>query len=119
MAKILLIDDSRFARLRMKDFLRDSGFEVVEAGDGSEGLEKLESEKPDCVICDLLMPVLDGFGLLEAVKTKGISTPVLILTSDIQEKTRARALELGAVDLINKPPKYDEVVDQLKKYIGE
>lgn len=113
MAKILIIDDSRFARLKLSDNLKEGGFEVVEAGNGEEGLTVTKEQKPDIIICDLLMPVMDGFGFLESVKEEGIDTPVLVLTSDIQDKTRDKAMELGAIGIINKPPKYDQVIEQL------
>jgi DNA-binding response OmpR family regulator len=113
MPKVLIIDDSRYARLKLSKPITDAGFEVLEAENGLEGLDLVRREAPDCVLCDLLMPVMDGYGFLENIKKEGITVPVLVLTSDIQEKTRKRTLELGAVDLINKPPKYDEVVKRI------
>ncbi len=118
MAKILIIDDSRFTRLKLSTPLKKAGFEIIEAGDGAEGLKLTLEENPDCILCDLLMPVMDGFGFLESVKKENTQTPVLILTSDIQERTRQKALELGAIDLINKPPKYPEVIEKLKNLTG-
>lgn len=114
MAKILIIDDSRFARLKLSDNLNDGGFEVIEAAHGEEGLTATREHKPDVIICDLLMPIMDGFTFLEKIKEEGIDTPVLVLTSDIQDKTREKAMNLGAVGIINKPPKYDLVIEQIK-----
>jgi DNA-binding response OmpR family regulator len=119
MAKILIIDDSRFARLKLSDNLKTGGFDVVEASNGEEGLKVAESEQPDCIICDLLMPVMDGFGVLRGLKDKGLKIPVLILTSDIQDKTRAKVLELNATDLINKPPKYDEIIAKINDLLRD
>ncbi len=119
MAKILIIDDSRFARLKMSANLKDAGFEVIEAVEGAEGFEITQKEKPDIVICDLLMPVMDGFGYLRKIKEEGLDVPVLILTSDIQEKTRARAMELGAADLVNKPPKYEDVIEKINALVSD
>lgn len=117
MPKVLIIDDSRFARLKLAKPIAEAGFEVLEAGNGLEGLDLTRKEKPDCILCDLLMPVMDGYAFLENIKKDGITIPVLVLTSDIQDKTRKKALELGAADLINKPPKYSDVIEKLKSVI--
>ena len=119
MATILIIDDSRFARLKLSQNIKEGGFDVLEAANGVEGLKLTREEHPDGIICDLLMPEMDGFGFLENLKKDGIPIPVLILTSDIQEKTRKRIMELGAVDLIHKPPKYDDVIERLRTLTRE
>lgn len=119
MAKVLIIDDSRFARLKLSDNIKSEGFEIVEAGNGEEGLEVTRKENPDCIICDLLMPVMDGFGFLDKLREENLDIPVLILTSDIQDKTRKAVFEKGAVDLITKPPKYEEVVGKINQVLRE
>ncbi|MCP4149018.1 MAG: response regulator [bacterium] len=62
--------------------------------------------------------VRDGFQFLEVLKAENIQIPVFILTSDIQEKTRERVMELGAVELLNKPPKYSDVVEKIRSAIS-
>lgn len=119
MAKILIIDDSKFARLKLVDNIKEGGFDICEAANGEEGLKQVREENPDCIICDLLMPVMDGFGFLDQLKEGGYHIPVLILTSDIQDKTREIALQKGAIGLINKPPKYAEVIQQLHEVLRE
>ena len=79
----------------------------------------LENQNLDIVLCDLLMPVMDGFGFLSALKEMNKPVPVLILTSDIQERTRRKALESGALDLLHKPPKYDEVIQKIHDILKE
>ncbi|MCP4150748.1 MAG: response regulator, partial [bacterium] len=79
MPKVLIIDDSRFARLKLSRNIEEAGFEIVEAGDGAEGLELTRKEAPDCIICDLLMPEMDGFQFLEVLKAENIQIPVFIL----------------------------------------
>lgn len=113
MAKVLIIDDSRFARLKLAKPIKEAGFEVVEAANGVEGLEKTKTEKPDVVLCDLLMPEMDGMGYLKHVKEMAVDVPVLIVTSDIQERTRKAAMDLGAFDVLNKPPKTPEVLEKI------
>ncbi len=114
MATILIIDDSRFARLKLSNNIKEGGFDVLEAANGVEGLEVTRAEHPDCIVCDLLMPEMDGFMFLEYLKQEGIAIPVLILTSDIQKKTRKRIMALGAVDVVHKPPKYEDVIEKLR-----
>ena len=84
MAKLLVTDDSLFQRMRIVSWLIDEGFETVQAGSGLEALEILASEDLDLVICDLLMPDMDGFEFLEALKAKGLEIPVVIHTANIQ-----------------------------------
>ena len=116
MSKILIVDDSGFSRNMTKRALAGLGHEVLTANDGVSGLAAIESEQPDCVILDLLMPVLDGFGVLEVLQTQGdAAPPVVVVSADIQESTRERVLSLGAIQILNKPASKD----QLLKVIGE
>ncbi len=103
MATILIIEDSRFTRSSISKVLKASGYEVLEAENGSQGLEAILRSRPDAVISDLLMPEMDGFELLEALRSRAISVPVIIMSADIQDTTRSRVLELGAKILLNKP----------------
>lgn len=103
MARILIIDDSKFQRKCLSRMLGAMGHEVTEAENGAIGLQVHEAVKPDIIISDLLMPVLDGIGLLRGLKEKGATTPVVVVTADIQECTREECLQLGAKALLNKP----------------
>ena len=114
MGKILVIDDSQFQRSKVVGYLTDAGYQTVEAVNGRAGLKLIESETPDLVLLDLLMPELDGFGVLEAMKTNGTSVPVIVLTADIQETRKARCLELGAASFLNKPPKSEALLEAVR-----
>lgn len=114
MLKILITDDSWVARMALKKVLVPA-YEVEEAGDGNTALAKIDSWKPDLLILDLLMPEPDGFAVLATLKAKGMPVPVLVMSADIQETTREKIRELGAVDLINKPPRPEVVLALLKK----
>ena len=103
MARILLIDDSKFQRKYMSRMLCDLGHEVSEAENGATGLQMIETVKPEMIISDLLMPVLDGLGLLRGLKKGNFSIPVVVVTADIQETTKQECLELGAKVFLNKP----------------
>ena len=103
MALILLIDDSEFARLFTGKTLKNAGYELVEAEDVIGGLKALTTCTPDCIITDLLMPGMNGQKILVALRDRNIRIPVIVLTADVQVKTRETCLELGAVDVLNKP----------------
>ncbi len=118
MARILVIDDSIFARLKICNILKAIGHDTVEAVDGRDGLQKAMTERPDCIFTDLLMPELDGIGLLAALQEAGLDLPVVVLTADIQETKRAQCLELGAVDFIHKPPQGRELARAMEKVLG-
>jgi CheY-like chemotaxis protein len=101
--KILVIDDSRFQRSQLTRMLGQLGHEVIGAGNGQEGLVMLLQEGPDVVLCDLLMPVLDGFGFLAMVKAQAIPTPVIVASADVQNSTRELCFQLGARSFVTKP----------------
>lgn len=103
MARILLVDDSRFQRKCIVKMLSELGHEVSEAENGALGLKAAEEIKPDMIISDLLMPEMDGIGLLRGLKSRGCTIPVVVVTADIQECTKQECLELGAKDFLNKP----------------
>jgi CheY-like chemotaxis protein len=100
---ILVVDDSVFSRLHTKKVLQEAGYTVAEAGNGAAALATMDSQAFDCIVTDLLMPTLDGFGLLEAVQKRHAGTPVVVLTADIQTATHARCVELGASGFVQKP----------------
>lgn len=109
MAKILIVEDSKFQRNNIKKILLSDGHEVFEAENGQIGLDTFEKENFDLVVSDLVMPVVDGFGLLEGLKKKKTKTPVIVLTADIQPHVKERCLELGAIAFLNKPLKSEEI----------
>jgi CheY-like chemotaxis protein len=102
-AAILVVDDSAFLRKRVLEALKPEGYSLQEAGNGVLALAAMGERQFNCVVTDLLMPEMDGFGLLAAMRERGIGTPALVLTADIQKTTRARCEELGAVQILNKP----------------
>lgn len=119
MALIQIIEDSSFQRKCISRILEGAGHQVIQAENGKDGLEKLESNNPQVIFCDLLMPELDGFEFLEALRGKGNNLPVVMLTSDIQETSKSRCMELGANYFINKPPNEKEMFEVLDKILKE
>lgn len=117
MKKILIIDDSKFTRLNLSSFFKENNYEIYEAENGIEGLEAIKNHNPDCILSDILMPEMDGYEFLESLNKKNIRIPVIILTADIQATTKKKVIEAGAVGLMNKPPKYPELLNLIESAI--
>lgn len=101
---ILICDDSKFSRKRVRAALEESWIgEIHEAEDGDQALEVCRSEALDLILLDLTMPIMDGFQLLAALDQEDIRPTVIVISADVQEGARARALELGAAEFIPKP----------------
>jgi two-component system chemotaxis response regulator CheY len=115
MAKVLIVDDSMFSRSMIKKVVNKIGHEAIEAANGLEGLKKIIDEKPDIVFTDLLMPEMDGVGLLTAVKEKNLEIPIVVVSANVQNTVRQQCLELGATEFFNKPPDKEK----LQKYLEE
>jgi len=117
MTKILVVEDERRIRELLVDILLDSGYDVIEAEDGWEGLEIACIEHPDIMLLDVMMPAMDGFQVLEKLKGDPAvqSIAVIMVTAKGQETDVVKAKELGAIGYICKPWDPDEVETQVKK----
>ena len=104
MAKILLIDDERFIRSSLREILEYENYEVVEAQDGAEGLQKIRDEEFDLVLCDIKMPILDGLDVLEQVKQLERVPQFIMISAHGTIETAVEATKKGAFDFIPKPP---------------
>lgn len=118
MALILVVEDSSFQRNIIVKILEKLEHKTLTAENGKKGLEALEANTPDCILCDLLMPEMDGFGFLEHLKEKNLQTPVIILTSDIQDTVKQRCLDLGATNFLNKPAQEGQISEALTAILG-
>jgi len=116
MAKKILIaeDDQPMARaLELK--LKKEGFDVKVAANGEEAVKFIEAEKFDLVLMDLMMPKKDGFGVLEDLKAKGITVPIIITSNLSQEEDKRKTKELGAQDfLVKSDTSIIEIVQKVK-----
>jgi len=120
-SKIVLVEDDKYIARAYKAGLERAGFEMFMATDGAEGLEKIKSEKPDLVLLDLIMPVKNGFEVLEELKMNDElkNIPVVILSNLGQDSDVARGKALGAVDyLIKTDWSMQEVVEKVKEHIA-
>jgi CheY-like chemotaxis protein len=115
MTSILIVDDAAFSRRMIKKYLQTDGYSILEATNGKEGLEMVVDHQPDGILTDLLMPDLNGFEFLEALQNKGFNIPVAVVSADIQDSSRQRALELGATGFVNKPPKQEELLQIVRQ----
>jgi CheY-like chemotaxis protein len=115
--KILLIEDSEFVQRTFLSVLSSAGFQVSIARGGTEGLASVAGEKPDLVLLDLMMPVLDGFKVLSFLKgdPKTADIPVIVLSAKGNPEEIQKAISMGAKDFLKKsttPPK--KVLEKIK-----
>jgi DNA-binding response OmpR family regulator len=110
MARILVVDDEPDILLMLRMSLEDEGHEVFLAADGEAGLVGLADHQPDVVVLDVMMPVLDGFGMLERKRATGDTTPVVMLSAKSEQADVDRALALGAVEFVSKPFDLDRLI---------
>lgn len=115
--KILTVDDSRTMRDLLRAALVKAGFEVVQAVDGQDGYETLLREGADVIITDINMPVMDGFGFIETVRSDDShrATPILVLTTESDPDKKARARAAGATGWIVKPFNADKLLDAIRR----
>lgn len=114
--KILVIEDNQEVRENLEEILELSGYEVILAEDGKVGVEKALKEDPDLILCDVMMPHLDGFGVLNILskKSKTADIPFIFLTAKAEKSDFRRGMNLGADDYITKPFYKDELLSVLE-----
>jgi CheY-like chemotaxis protein len=120
--KILLVDDSKTALLMERSMVeRHSSYQCVTASNGLEALEKAQSESPDLVVMDVVMPHMNGFEackkMREQEKTKGI--PIILVTTRGEEAYIEAGFQSGCNDYITKPINGQEFLKLLQSYLGE
>ncbi len=119
MGRLLLIDDSQYARELLKMILEEGGHVVVgEAANGIEGVEKYIALKPDLVILDMIMPRLNGLNTLQAIRAYDKDARILIVSADNQEEHVRKSVKKGADGYISKPYKKKAVIEEVSKIIG-
>ena len=102
-ATLLIIDDDQVVRASLAAYLEDSGFNVLQASNGLQGLEVFERDHPDLVICDLRMPQVDGLELIRRINALQVETPVIVVSGAGVMTDAVEALRLGAADYLIKP----------------
>jgi len=115
--RLLVIEDYPVLRDALARGLRDAGYAVDATGDGTEGLWYAENHPYDVVILDVMLPGLDGFALLRALRTAGNMVHVLVLTARDALADRVLGLDLGADDYLVKPFAFDELLARLRAMV--
>ena len=121
MTKVLVIENESNLRKMVKANMAASGYQVIIAADGEEGLRIARLERPDLILLDLRMPGISGWDVLMALKANQDlqKTQIIIMTASITEDQEAKALSLGAVAYLAKPFGVDELLRKIEQVLGE
>jgi two-component system OmpR family response regulator len=114
---IMIVDDESGVRDLLRDTLKIAGFETIEADNGMSALTALRTHKPDLMIIDINMPLMDGFELVERLRTTDDLVPVLMLSARGDQQDISRGLTIGADDYVVKPFGLEELVLRVKAII--
>jgi CheY-like chemotaxis protein len=119
--KILLVEDNEMNRDMLSRRLQRAGYEVVMAMDGNEGVSMAQSAKPDLILMDLSLPVLDGWEAMRQLKAipEMRDIPIIALSAHAMASDREKAIEAGADDFDTKPVELTRIVDKIKALIGK
>ena len=118
MGDILVTDDDKTCRDSIQRVLERAGHRVQTAGNVDAAIEALDLNSFDLVVCDYRMPGKTGLDLLSELKRRGASVPVLMMSANTDEKVEQSMLQLGALELINKPIRRRELIDRAAKAMG-
>jgi DNA-binding response OmpR family regulator len=114
MKKILIVEDELNMVNGLKDNLEFEGYEADIAMEGNTGLQKILQNKYDLILLDVMLPELSGFDICKAARSKGVNTPIILLTARGEEIDKVLGLELGADDYITKPFSLRELLARIK-----
>ncbi len=117
MAKVLVVDDAKFMRMKCAKLLTSSGYEVFEAADGAEAIQVYKASKPDAVLLDITMPDVDGLQALKEMKKLDPKASVAMVTAMGQQSIVIEALKSGAKDFVVKPFDPDRILATVKKLV--
>jgi CheY-like chemotaxis protein len=120
-ARVLVIDDEPDVRWLLRLSLERIGHEVLLAEDGLRGVAMAQRQKPDIIVVDLMMPVMDGYGVLDALAKDARTShlPVLVLTAKALPEDQARSVEAGARRFLTKPFDPEELAEELARVLAD
>ncbi|ASR01580.1 response regulator transcription factor [Gordonia rubripertincta] len=113
-AKVLVVDDEENIRELLSVSLKFQGYDVDTAADGPAAIDRCRSSKPDVLILDVMMPGMDGFGLLRRLRADGVEAPALFLSARDSVQDKVNGLTIGGDDYVTKPFSLEEVVARLQ-----
>ncbi len=111
--KILIVEDEANIRELLRLYLEREGYTVLEAENGVEGIKKWKSDKPDMLLLDVMMPVMDGWAVCREIRAES-DVPIIMLTAKGETADRVSGLEMGADDYIVKPLEMPEVIARVR-----
>lgn len=111
--KILVVDDTRNVQILLADFLGGQDFEICTAADGREALVQVQTNPPDLILLDIMMPNIDGYQFITALR-RSSTIPVIMITAKQQEADIIKGFELGADDYITKPFRLRELLMRIR-----
>lgn len=118
MARILIVDDAEFLRLRISKMLSGNGHQVIEADNGAKAVSTYKSDKPDAVLMDITMPEMDGLAALKEIRAADPNARVVMLTALGQESVVLEAIKSGAKDFVVKPFQPERVMEAITKALA-
>ena len=111
MKKVVLVDDSKFARKRVKELLENLGCEIV--GEGADGIENYKKHSPNLIVTDLEMPNMDGLGMIKEIRKDDKTTKIIVISSIVNAQAVQELIKLQST-VLSKPVKDDELLQALK-----
>ncbi len=114
MSKILIVEDEQAMLAGLRDNLEFEGYQVETADRGDDGLKKLQADRFDLVLLDVMLPGMSGFDVCKKARAQGIDTPIILLTARGEELDKVLGLELGADDYVTKPFSLRELLARIK-----
>jgi DNA-binding response OmpR family regulator len=114
MAKVLIVEDDEVIAKAMATHLVEAGFDPLWVANGEAGIARLRFERPDVCVLDLMLPLLDGWRLIETARGEGIGTPIVVVSARGSEQDRIHALEIGADDYLVKPFSMKELAARVR-----
>ena len=119
-AKVLIVDDEPFNIEVLEQALDGTDYQVVSSANGQEAWEKIQSEQPDLILLDLMMPVMDGFAVLAKVKENSMlrDIPIIIVSAEHDSKSVVKGIKQGAEDYLTKPVDTAQFLKKVKEFLG-
>ena len=117
MARIMIVDDAAFMRMRCSKLLVENGHDVEEAENGQEAIKKYEICKPDLVLMDITMPVMDGITAVKALRSRFPEARVVMVSALGQQSMVIEAIKAGARDFVVKPFQPDRILETVEKHL--
>lgn len=118
MAKILIVDDAAFMRMRSARLLTEAGHDVVEAENGRDAVERYRQERPNLVLMDITMPEMDGIAATAAIKQSDPGATIVMVSALGQQSMVMAAIKAGARDFVVKPFQPERVMEVVTRLLG-